>query len=784
MNARLQAEAIGACAHCGEALPTGADPYCCAGCAAAAEWIRGAGLSDYYRLRQEKGNRGVADPVDLRSWDREDLQRAHGRDEGEVREIGLALEGMRCAACAWLVERALARESGVVEVGANAISGRLRLRWRPAATQLSVLLQRLHALGYRAFLGGDEARAAARRRERNALLLRLGVAALLGVQAMMFAEAAWLDAGGQMPTATRDLFRWLTLLLTAPVVFWCGQPILAGLRRELALRQPGMDTLAGASILLAWGASALETLRGGAQVWFDAAAMFVFFLLLARVVERYARDRAGARLELLERAQPRLAWRRRGAWHEQVPVAELRVGDELRVQADATVPADGELLGEAGEFDESLLSGESTPVLKQPGELVLAGSLSRLGGARLRVLATGEDTRLGQLRALVARAQEDKPAIARLAERAARGFVLAMFAAALLTFIAWWPRGAGVAFPIALSVLVAACPCALALAVPATLSSAVAALAARGVLVPGRDALERIASIDTVLFDKTGTLTRGAPRVRAVHRFAEGVDARALAAGLEADSRHPLARAFAGANPVEFSARRVQPGEGVEGWLGGRRYRLGRAGFAVARAGDGALWLGREGEALARFELSDETRADAAATIARLRAAGLRLQVASGDGEEAVAQTCAALGLADWRARLLPGEKLALLRGLQAGGRRVLAVGDGLNDAPLLAGADASIAVGGGSALAQRSADLVLTGEGLGAVADAIAIARRTRRVLRGNLAWAAAYNLVAVAFAASGVVAPGWAALGMVGSSLGVTLNALRAGRLPRVRA
>jgi Cu2+-exporting ATPase len=783
VNAPLLA-AIARCAHCGDAIDAGGGRYCCAGCAAAADWIRAAGLGDYYRLRSEAGNRVEALAVDLRHWDREDVQRAQVRIEGDEREISLALEGMRCAACAWLVERALATQPGVVDAAANAVSARLRLRWRPAQTTLSALLLRLHALGYRAYFGADDARAQARRRERNALLLRLGVAALLGVQAMMFAEAAWLDGDGQMPAATRDLFRWLTLLLTAPVVFWCGQPILAGLRRELMLRQPGMDTLAGTSILLAWGASAFETLRGGAQVWFDAAAMFVLFLLLARVVERYARDRAGERLELLERAQPQLAWRRRGALYEQVPVAELRVGDEVRVPADAALPADGLLLDEAGEFDEALLSGESAPVSKQPGDIVLAGSLARLGGARLRVTAVGTQTRLAALRELVERAQAQRPALAQRAERVARGFVLAMFAAALLTFLWWLPRGAGVAFPIALSVLVAACPCALALAVPATISSAVGALAARGLLVPGVDALERLAEVDTVLFDKTGTLTRGAPRLLAGQSFVDGVDVQALAAGLEADSRHPLARAFAGANALEFSARRLQPGEGVEGWHGGQRYRLGRAGFAVARADDGALWLGREGEALARFEVADATRADAAATIARLRAAGLHLQVASGDGSEAVSQTCAALGLADWRARMLPAEKLSVLRGLQARGRRVLAVGDGLNDAPLLAGADASIAVGGGSALAQRSADLVLTGDGLGAVADAIEIARRTRRVLRGNLAWAAGYNLVAVAFAASGVVAPGWAALGMVGSSLGVTLNALRAGRLPKKRA
>jgi hypothetical protein len=335
MNAQLPLPAV--CAHCGESTLAGTQ-YCCAGCAAAADWIRSAGLADYYRLRSEAGNRVPPEAVDLRAWDREDVQRLHARVEGEEREIRLALEGMHCAACAWLVDRALAQQAGVVGAWANAASGRLRLRWRPADTTLSALLQRLHALGYRAFLGGDEARAQLHRRERNALLLRLGVAALVGMQAMMFAEAAWLDPTGQMPAATREMFRWLTLLLCTPVVFWCGMPILSGMRRELALLRPGMDTLAGSSILLAYGASVVETLRGGPQVWFDAAAMFVFFLLLARVIERFARDRAGERLDLLARAQPQLAWRLRAGALEQVPALELQAGDEVRVRADETCP--------------------------------------------------------------------------------------------------------------------------------------------------------------------------------------------------------------------------------------------------------------------------------------------------------------------------------------------------------------------------------------------------------------------------------------------------------------
>jgi len=776
MNAQLQLPAL--CAHCGEASSAGSE-YCCAGCAAAAEWIRCAGLSDYYRLRSEAGNRVSAEAVDLRAWDREDVQRQHARIDGDEREIRLALEGMQCAACAWLVDRALMTQPGVVGAWANAASGRLRLRWRPAATTLSQLLQRLHGLGYRAFLGGDEARAQLRRGERNALLLRLGVAALVGMQAMMFAEAAWLDPSGQMPAATREMFRWLTLLLCTPVVFWCGMPILSGMRRELALLRPGMDTLAGASILLAYGASVAETLRGGPQVWFDAAAMFVFFLLLARVIERYARDRAGERLELLARAQPELAWRIRDGLLEQVPALDLRVGDEVRVAADQTLPADGELLDETGQFDEALLSGESAPVDKRRGDSVLAGSRACLSGARLRVSATGMDTRLAQLRQLVQDAQERKPALARAADRAARIFVLGMFAAAFATFWWWLPQGAGTAFPIALSVLVAACPCALALAVPASLSAAADAMARRGVLVLGADAIESLAKVDTVLFDKTGTLTHGAPRLRSLERFAgAGGDLMAPAAGLERDTGRPLARAFASSAALQVDEKLLHPGRGIEGVRGGARLRLGCAAFAAGRADDDALWLGRDGEALARFEIEHGLRADAAETMRRLQGLGLRLQVASGDAPEAVARTCAALGIADWESRLLPPDKLALLRGLQADGHRVLAVGDGLNDAPLLAGANVAAAIGTGSALAQRSADLLLAGERLAPLVDALLLARRARRIMHQNLAWAAAYNLGAIALAASGALAPGWAALGMAGSSLGVTLNALRVGR------
>jgi Cu2+-exporting ATPase len=824
------------CAHCDEPLPAdragvdgaGGARFCCNGCAAAAAWIGDAGLADYYRLRSVPGNRVEQVPGDYAAWDRADVQRGHVLAAGDAHEIHLALEGMRCAACAWLVDRALSREDGVREASANAITGRLRLRWDPARTPLSRLLARLDALGYRPFLAGGEALERARRRERNALLLRLGVAALAATQAMMFSEAAYLDSAHAMAPATRDFFRWLTLLACTPVVFYSGMPFLSGMRRELALRRPGMDTLAGASILLAYLASVVETLRGGPQVWFDAAAMFVLFLLAARVLERSARLRAGARLDLLARATPALAWRRRDGLLAQVPASELAIGDEVQVGADCAVPADGRLLDAAGAFDEALLTGESTPCDKRAGDAVHAGSIALLRPVRIAVTGVGAQTRLAQVQRLVERAQGERPALAALADRLAHRFVLAMFAASVLAFAAWWPQGGERAFAVALAVLVAACPCALALAVPATRSAAMDALARRGVLVLGGDALERLAGVDTVVLDKTGTLTEGRPvlqRIDVLDAAWSRTEVLAIAAALERDNHHPIAAAFADAQAdmpgapratsephvrpaprgdhggdgggdagVALHTLQLVPGRGVAAVdAAGHAWRLGHAAFATGIEGaggagqggaggadDGAVWLGCDGMAVARFVLADRLRDDAGATLARLHALGLRLVLASGDGHEAVAHAAGQLGLGagDVHARLDPDGKLALVRGLQARGRRVVAVGDGINDAPVLAGADVSVALGAGSALAQRSAGLLLLGARLGPLADAIVLARATRAVLRQNLAWAVGYNLVAIAVAASGLVHPGWAALGMAGSSLGVTLNALRVGR------
>ena len=778
-----------ACFHCGQAVPADAPrvpvdgearPVCCAGCAAAAEWIQSAGLGDYYQLRQQAGNRIEASDADLTAWDGEALQQAHAHLHADgTRDATLALEGLRCAACAWLVDRALSSLPGVRAASVNAVTGRLHLHWDPAATRLSVLVGHLASLGYRAHLAAGLGLEQARRRERTTALLRLGVAALVAVQAMMFSEALYFDAGAQMATATRDLFRWLAFALTTPVVFYSGWPLLAGLARELRARRPGMDTLAGGSIVLAYVASTIETLRGGPQVWFDAAAMFVLFLLAARMLEGFARQHAAARLDLLARAQPVLACRVRDGVDAWVPAATLAAGDVVRVPAGQALPADGVLLDAVAHFDEALLTGESVPVRRRAGAAVLAGSVCAGQAVTVRVAAAGTRTRLSELARRVGEAQAQRPPLAELADRVAARFAIVVLVVAALACVAWAFLDPARAVPVALAVLVAACPCALSLATPAALSTAGGALARDGVLVVGAQALDRLARVDCVVFDKTGTLTTPRATLAGVRCTGPVTPERALAvaAALERDSGHPLAAAFADiAAPPARNARTV-PGEGVEGEVDGASWRLGRARFAGRPDDDSALWLAREGVPMARLALRHEPRPGAATAVAQLQRANIAVAVLSGDNEDAVAEACTELGIASWRARQSPEDKLAAVRERQRAGYVVLAVGDGSNDAPVLAGSDVSLALAGGMPLAHRAADLLLLGDDIARIPGAIALALRTRRVIAENLAWACAYNLVAVGLAVAGLLPPALAALGMVVSSFAVTANALRLG-------
>ncbi len=785
------------CFHCGEPLPlapriarvdAGSRGFCCDGCAAAAQWIRDARLDDYYRLRSAPAGRVAEDAADLSAWDRDDVQAGHARDVAGGREIVLLTDGMRCAACAWLIDRALAREPGVLEVAANAVTGRIRLTWDPQRTRLSVALQRLASLGYRPWLANGEGRERARRAQRDRGLLRLGVAGLGAMQVMMLAEALYFDSAGEMSLATRDFFRWIAFIVSTPVVFYSGWPFIAGCWRELRLRAPGMDTMVATSTLLAYGASVAEMFRGGPHVWYDAAVMFVFLLSAARMLEQRARDIANAQVDALARARPALATRERGdGLREVVPVAALAAGDIACVAAGDSVPADGVLLDASAHFEEALLTGESRPVAKRAGDAVYAGTACRERPARVRVTCTGSATRLSQVERLVQQAQAHRPQVARVADRIAGYFVLGLLLVAIVAWVGWRLHDPARAFEVTLALLVISCPCALSLSVPAALAAAHGALARLGVLVTRPDAFETLARTTDVVFDKTGTLGDGRARLVATETiggFADD-DALDIASALERDSVHPIAACFArvaDAGAVAFAHDVVEhPGAGIAGSYRGRQWRLGQASFAARGDDAGRVWLGDGRTPVARFTLHEGERPDAHAAVAGLRAQGLDVHLSSGDGHEAVARCARNLGIAAAQARQTPEAKLAYVRALQQRGRSVLMVGDGLNDAPVLAGAEVSMAVADGAALAQRAADLVMTGPALDRIPAAIALARRTRTIVRQNLAWALAYNLMALPAAAAGLVTPWIAALAMAVSSLTVTLNALRLSRVPR---
>lgn len=801
------------CFHCGEAL-TGTEPWfvkidahshrvCCPGCKAVAELIRETGLADYYRFRTLPTGRpadsNALDAPDLpwKPFDRPEMLNAvSSPDDTGLRTCTMLVEGVRCAACGWLIERSLEQVPGVREIRVNPASSRARLVWDPDQLPLSGALGIMSRLGYRPHPGGAGGVEAAQREQRKALR-RLGVAGIGMMQVMMYAVALWVGVFQDMDPGLEQLFRWVSMLVATPVALYAAFPFYAGAWRDLRSGRPGMDVPVSLAIGGAWLASSWHTLIGTGEVYFESVTMFTFFLLLGRYLEMSARHRAGDTHEALARLLPESARRRNaaGEW-ETVALRELLPGDVVSVRHGETLPADGTLGGAGARLDESMLTGESRARVRRQGEAALAGSINLGDPLEFTVERTGADTLVSSIGRLLDRAQSERPPIAVSADVVARWFVVGVLGAAALTWIAWNVIDPSRAFAVTLAVLVATCPCALSIATPAALTASTGFLARRGLLVTRGGAVEKLARVRRVIFDKTGTLTHGQPRIVAVESIGD-VDrdaALGIAAALEAVSEHPIARAFLVAAPAGTASQvRVSPGLGIEGVVDERRWRLGRPDWAAA-LGDGAappvdsedtvICLANEQGPAAIFRLADRLRASARGQLQQLEASGLTIEIASGDSAAAVAPVAAAVGVADWHAGMAPEEKLALLRRRQHAGETVVMIGDGVNDAPVLAGADVSVAMAAGSSLAQTSADMVLLGDSLAPLSEGVAHARRTLRIVRQNLAWAAGYNLTALPLAAAGLITPWMAALGMSASSLLVVLNALRLSRPPRKQA
>ena len=680
-------------------------------------------------------------------------------------------EGIHCARCARAIHQALDTLPGIVNAEVNIVNGRISVSWRVQEIPLSRILRKVADVGFRPVPLVGEAAVTAQREERQTAQKRIGLAALGSMQLMMYAAGLYAGAFQGIDPLMAEVLRVTCLIIATPVLFYSGAPILRGAISDLRRRVLGMDVTVSLALVLAYLASVYNTLTGIGDVYFDSVTMFILFLLLGRYVEMRGRHQATHLTEALARSLPSSAQRIDPITQatSRISLDEISINDWLRVGSGQVIPVDGEVANDEVLVDESLVTGESLPHRRLLGERLLGGSLNVGAAITLKVTRRPQDSTLHGLVRLLERAQSERPRLGLVAERMASWFVTRVLLLTALVGVAWYLIEPSRAFPAVLAVLVATCPCALSIATPVAIAAATSRLARLGVLVTRSDAVEGLATIDTVMLDKTGTLTTGRPAVLTVSTSEGLIKTRALAiaAALEAQSQHPIAAAFRpyqDPQTVCTDAREVA-GVGIEGSIDGIRWRIGKPGVTLTD----------DRGQLATFEVADALRDDARDTITALKRLGLRLHLASGDAEAPVMRVAEALSLGEVSAGLTPERKLALLRAEQSAGHRVLMLGDGINDGPVLAAADVSMAMGRGSSIAHAAGDLLLLRESLASLPRSIVIARRTLHIVRQNLRWAAFYNLTAIPIAALGLMPPWVAALGMSLSSLFVVFNAQR---------
>lgn len=791
------------CFHCGEPVPTGSNftleikgivqPMCCPGCQAVAQTILECGLASYYEHRTAPGIKGELVPSELAAlthYDLAEVQQEFVTETGTLREIRLSVEGLTCAACAWLIERHLMGLPGLHYVNVNTTTHRARIKWDPDKLSLSDILKGFAKIGYRAYPFQTHSQEALYAREVRSYMFRMALAGLGSMQVMMCAVALYMDLFISVEEEFMIYFKWISLLLSTPIMIYSAQPFYAGAWRSLKQGHLSMDVSVSLALIGAFVASIWATVFNTGEVYYDSITMFVFFLLLGRLLELRARRKASESSSNLARLVPIMATRIDADGEHEMAAKTLRVGDRVRVLAGATLPADGIItLGQAS-LNEAMLTGEQLPLLKQAGDPVFAGTINTDAPLEIRVSHPIEESRLAQIMRLQDHALDDKPAIAQLADVLSRHFILVLLLIAAAVWTFWHFHAPERAFWVTLSVLVATCPCALSLATPTALTSATAHLTRSGILLRRGHVLDILTKANRVVMDKTGTLTTGNISLVAIQPLAglAETDCLAIARALEAYSEHPIARAFRNTGEKEaaqLAASEVTPviGHGIQGRIAGKHYRIGSARWlALAdeqEATEGlAIYLADETGPLARFILADTVRADAGALIQAFKAAGLQTTILTGDSSPQADVVARELGVDELVKGVTPDGKLAYLKAREAAGDISIMVGDGINDAPVLAGAHASFAMAGGTDLAKNSADAILLADDLSRLLTARALALRTRRIIQENFAWSIGYNLLVLPLAASGWLPPYLAAAGMSLSSLIVVTNSMRLNR------
>ncbi len=770
----------GTCAHCDGETASG-QRFCCPGCGAAFETIQELGLGSYYRdvVRDTLARR-----LQPNTEPRTDLARHIRAAADGSQELHLAIDGLQCGACVWLIESVLTRDPRVRAARINMTTRRLRLSWTGTPADAPGLVARIEQLGYRLIPFDPACLSAAQDATGRELLRALAVAGFAAANVMLPAIAIWIGLFSDMGPATRALLHWVSAAIALPAIIYAVRPFYRSAWAVLRHGRTNMDVPISIGVTLVTGMSLVQTINHAEHAYFDSAVSLLFFLLIGRVLDHYTRAHARAAAEqLIALQQSDVAVIEPDGSIVRRDAATVPAGAHILVTPGERIGVDGEVVRGDGLLDTALVTGESLPVAAPPGTRVFAGTLNLGAPIMVRALATGGATLLAECVRLMDAAEARRSRFVLFADRVARRYAPVVHLAALLTFLWWWGvQGMPVAdaLLIAAAVLIITCPCALALAVPAVQVIGTGWLFRRGVLVKSPTALERLAEIDTVVFDKTGTLTDPALALVSIH----DPETLRLAATLAATSRHPLSRALAAAAGPVVPAEDVREtiGAGLELDTQAGPIRLGSAAFtgADATATTPALYLTRPGAAPVRFDFAETLRPEAAATIAALARLGLDVRLLSGDRDAPVAAAATLAGIATWTAACTPVEKVAAIEALQAQGRRVLMVGDGLNDGPCLAAAHVSISPSTAAEISQTAADIVFQGTSLAPVADAIRTARRMRSLCRQNIALSLAYNLLMVPVAMAGYVTPWLAAFAMSSSSLLVMGNSFRLRRTP----
>ncbi|WP_298049947.1 heavy metal translocating P-type ATPase [uncultured Cardiobacterium sp.] len=816
------------CYHCQQPILAGTDihddaghAYCCTACRAVAAIISAHHLDQYYTVRDRPAPRPDAayDHSHWQAYDLPDIAAQYTYRDGENNEIHLYIDGLHCAACTWLISRALERAHGITHTHINLTTGRAEIRWRD--TPLSAILATIADLGYTPNLTTPDQEERRDHRRRNHDLLRLIVAGLGMMQVMMFATGLYTGAWLGIEREYEQLLRWISALTSAPVMLYVGYPFLKNTWFALKQRRLNMDVPIAIACAGAWLASLYHTILGHGEIYYDGVTMFIFFITISRTLEAHTRRRARHNQHHFARLLPDAVYQRAAdGEYRLVPLPAIRVDDHIRVLPTHTIPVDGRIEAGTSRVDESMLSGESTPQYKQTGDAVLAGSTNLESPLDIRVTQTGQQTTLAAIRRISARAEQHRSPQIDRNETLARHTILAVLILAAAGYLIWQWIAPARAFDIALAVLVATCPCALSLATPTVLTAALNHAHKHAILIKNSDTLDRLTRIKRILFDKTGTLTAGKYQLRAGETYgdADPHTLLAIAKSLETNSTHPVAWYFSRQETATLPMTHISQhsGKGVSGDWQNSRWHIGSAAYmqenGVAtlettgikslppQAGGGVAQRRRGGNTAtdteenpiddantthvylaenttlrAHYRLSDPERPGLAATLTAL-AARYHLAIASGDRSANVARLATRYHITDYHGDLLPADKLALLEAHDPA--HTLMIGDGINDAPVLARAAVSVAVGRANPLSQTHADIVFMKNGPDALPYLFDLATRTQRIIRQNLAWAAAYNLLILPLALCGYLTPWIAALGMSTSSLLVTANALRIQR------